>query len=366
MKFVEDNVETIQAKNITRAEAELGRKLYPGDQERVRIGLTSYIQSLVGAAVNFSVNQCRLRDAEGESLDALAELHGITRKPAEHARTTLRFSLAAPRQSVTSIPEGTRATVIGSGIAFASIESAEIAIGDTYVDVIAEADIAGPSANGYLAGEIDQLVDIVSFIAEVSNQTPSADGSDPETDEHFRERIREAPEAYSTAGSEGAYKAMVRASRADADGISIHSPAPRELDIYVTLTNGVIPASETLAEIADYLNDDYRRPMSDVVRINAPTPVQYTVAFSYWINRTDQARVSEIQAAIDAAVIDYILWQRSEIGRDVNPSELTRRLMNAGALRVAITAPVYAALDYSQLAVINGAPAITYEGLSDQ
>ena len=46
-----------------------------------------------------------------------------------------------------------------------------------------------------------------------------------------------------------------------------------------------------------------------------------------------------------------MLWQKSKLGRDVNPSELIRRIMDAGAKRVVVTAPAYAVVSETQVAV---------------
>lgn len=366
ISFIETDAQTIAAENHARLETELGRKLYPGDPVR-NLGLAlSYIQALFAGAANDAANQSFLEHARGDSLDALGVLVGVTRRSAEAARTTLRFSLAAARAEPTLIPRGIRATVQASAVYFATIEAAEIPAGDTYVDVIGEATEAGPGANGYLVGEINTLVDAVQFVTAVTNTTASSDGSDAEDDESLRERIREAPTRFSVGGPEDAYITLTKDARADVESVSINSPSPRVIDVYFTLTGGALPAPETIAEVEAYLNDKYRRPMSDVVQVHAPTPVNYTVNITYYISSADSARAGEIQAAVAAAVADFVAWQRAAIGRDVNPSELIRKVMDAGALRVTVTAPIYAELNYSQLAVINGAATITYGGLDDE
>lgn len=366
IKFVEDDAATIAAENIVALQQEMGRALATGDPVRVLSLGFSYLQAVVSAAVNFSANQSFIDYAAGVALDAHGANCGVTRRPAEAARTTLRFSIAAAREDVVLIPRGTRATAPASALYFAAIDDVEIPAGDTYVDVIAEATVLGPTANGMLVGEISELVDQPQWVTGVVNQTPSADGSEAEDDESLRQRIREAPASYSVAGPEDAYKAQARAARADIDDVAVNSPEPRVIDVYFTLTGGVLPAPETIAEVLAYLNGEYRRPMSDLVQVQAPTPVEYTVDISYEIGSADEARAAEIQAAVTAAVTSYISWQRAKIGRDVNPSELHRRVMNAGALNCVVTAPVDAELDYSELAVINGDPTINFGGIVDE
>jgi phage-related baseplate assembly protein len=255
--------------------------------------------------------------------------------------------------------------VQGSGKLFSTIEAVEIPAGDTSIDVIAEASELGTACNGYLVGEINTLVDSIPFITAVTNISPSSDGSEKEDLASLKERIREAPTRFSVGGPEDAYKTLTKDARADVESVEINSPSPRVIDIYFTLTGGAIPASETIAEVLAYLNGKYRRPMSDLVQVHAPTPVEYTIEFSYTIATADAARAADIQAAVLEAVNDYIVWQKAVIGRDVNQSELNRRIMNAGALRVTMVTPVYAELDYSEIAVLNGAAVINYGGLED-
>jgi phage-related baseplate assembly protein len=366
VQFVETDAGAIAGANVQTAAIMAGRDLYQGDPLRMLTLGLSYVQAVFAGKVNHAANQSFLDYAEGESLDALGALLAVTRRPAEAARCTLRFSLGAAREEITLIPQGTRATVAASGVYWATIESVEIAAGATYADVIAEATVAGPSANGYLVGEINALVDPVAFVATVANTSASSDGSEAEDDESMRERIREAPTRFSVAGPEDAYITLTKDSRADVDSVSINSPSPRVIDVYFTLTGGALPAAETVAEVLAYLSDRYRRPMSDVVQVHAPTATTYAVDITYYISNADAARSAEIQVAVTAAVADYVAWQRAQIGRDVNPSELVRRVQQAGALRVDVTAPAYAELDYAHLAVLDGDAVVTVGGLDDE
>ena len=67
---------------------------------------------------------------------------------------------------------------------------------------------------------------------------------------------------------------------------------------------------------------------------------------------------------ISTAVQDFITWQTTEIGRDLNPSELIRRVREAGAKRVELEAPEFARITETQVAQL-GTKAVTYGGLED-
>ena len=71
-----------------------------------------------------------------------------------------------------------------------------------------------------------------------------------------------------------------------------------------------------------------------------------------------------IQAAVAQAVEDYKTWQRT-IGRDINPSKLVALIMEAGAKRVAVTAPTYTAVAATKVSALQGEAVISYGGLED-
>lgn len=85
---------------------------------------------------------------------------------------------------------------------------------------------------------------------------------------------------------------------------------------------------------------------------------------TYYINRSDSARAVAIQAAVAQAVEEYKTWQRT-IGRDVNPSQLAAMVMEAGAKRVTVTAPTFAAVAATKVAALAGSATVTYGGLED-
>lgn len=362
LTYLPDDVATIQAEVAAALQAYLGRTLQPIDPLR-RVGdVLAMIQAQALSAVNGALNQTLVASASGEYLAALGVMFGIARLPAEAATCTVRASLAAARGGVTAIPAGTRVTAGSSGLYFATVAYAEIPAGQTSVDVVAACETPGPEGNGCLPGELTTLVDAVPYVAAVTNLTASAGGAAAEDDQSLRARILLAPAAFGN-GSEDSYTAMTAGARADIADICVTSPAPREVAIYVTLTDGALPSAEVLAEIADYVADPGRRAMSDLVTVQAPAPVSYTVELTYYLHRSDAARTATIAAAVDEAVDAYLRWQRAAIGRDVNPSELVAQVKAAGAWRVDVAAPSAATVGVGELAVCSGTPAITYGGL---
>lgn len=306
-----------------------------------------------------------LKTSTGDALDALAALVGLTRKEANRATATVRFTLSEAQSGATAIPTGTRVKS-EDGKYFNTVEYGEIAAGETYTDVVVQAEEAGAGSNGILSGGIKILVDPIAYVASVSNTTPSTGGLDAEDDDSLTRRIYLAPSVYSCAGPRDAYEYYAREWRGDVADVRIVSPLPDEVNIYFVIEdeNGLrVPNSTELAAMAAYLDDETIRPLCDKVTALAPDEVEYAITVKYWIAESDQRSVSEIQSRIAAAVADFQTWQR-KLGRDINPTELIARLREAGAKRVTLTAPVDTVIDTTELPKCTGATA-TYGGLED-
>ena len=308
--------------------------------------------------------QSILKYSYSDFLDNLAIFKGVTRNPATPATTTLRFTLSAERDTATGIPQGTRVSTAGA-IYFATDVYAEIPAGSTTVDVPATCTVAGTDGNGFAAGELATIVDPIPYVASVTNTTATEGGAEIESDDDLAERVFLAPGAYSTAGPEDGYLYHAKAySAAIGDVVATSNQAAGTVDIVFIMADGSTPGEEMIEGLEGYLQGKTIRPMTDLVRVAAPQEVTYTINLTYYINRSDSAKAVTIQAAVAQAVADYQTWQRA-IGRDINPSQLVRMVMDAGAKRVTVTAPTYTAVDATRVSALQGDAVISYGGLED-
>ena len=286
---------------------------------------------------------------------------------AEPTRATaaVRFTLSEERGSVTAIPAGTRVKT-EDGKYFNPLQYAEIKAGETWADVVAQAEEAGAGSDGLMAGSIKILVDPIPYIASVSNTTASTGGLDTEDDDSLTRRIYLSPSVYSCAGPRDAYEFYAREWRGDVADVRTDSPEPDKVNIYFVIEDGEglrLPNDTELAGMKAYMSAETMRPLCDQVECLAPEEVEYSIAFTYWIAESDQKAVSEIQSRVAAAVTDFQTWQR-KLGRDINPTELIARLREAGAKRVKLTAPEDIAVDKTELPKCTGTTA-DYGGLED-
>lgn len=368
IQFVDTDPMAIETGIITLYESISGRTLAPGDP--VRLFLLSVAALIIQqrALLNYAAQQNLLRYAEGPYLDNLGALVETPRLTASPALTTVRFTLSAVQPDAILIPAGVRLTTPAGEVFFATREVAEISAGDLTADILCVCLQAGTIGNGFLPGQINVLVDPQPFVASVSNQTESSGGADVETDDPYRGRIHTSPERFSVAGPSGAYEYWARTANPNILDVRVHSPAATEVEILVLMAGGELPDSNILDAVDAVVNDRSIRPLTDQVTVAAPDVINYTIDIEYWIDAENTTEAIAIQAAVERAVEAYVLWQKSRIGRNVNPSELVRLVMNAGARRVVVTEPTYTVLDDTEIAIIDDPDSeitVTYGGIED-
>lgn len=304
-----------------------------------------------------------LKYSKEDYLEGIGALVGTTRIPASAARAVIQITLSAEREQETIIPGGTRVSP-ESNVYFATSSDVVIPAGETTAQVTAACTETGEIGNGYAIGEINQIVDPVAYVASMVNISASAGGSDIETDDSLRERIFEAPESYSCAGSEGAYIYHAKSVNSAVIDAEAYSPEPGVVQVVVLLTGGVIPENVVTGEIQDALSAKTKRPLTDCLVVTPPEAVSYDIDIKYWIY--EDADPSEVSAAVYAAIAEYKLWQRTKLGRDINPDEITDRLKAiSGVKRLEIASPVFTKLSKVQVAQ-DGRTRISMEGSEEE
>jgi len=337
-------------------------ELGSADPRRHLLMVMAYFGAHLGAVIDATAKAGLLKYATGAQLDNLGAMKRTLRRQAVAASARLRFSMAAPRSSATPIPGGTRVTN-GAGVYFATDTYTEIPAGETAVEVDASATVAGAEANGCAAGSLKTIVDLVPYVPDVTNLEPSAGGADIQNDDDYTRAIYNAPAAYSVAGPTEAYEYHARQSRADIEEVRAYTPQPGHVNVVFTLNGGVLPGEADCADMAAYLSEDTIRPLTDNVHAMAPHTLRYNISMTYYIESGNAAQAVAIQAAVNAAVQAYIVWQR-RIGRDITPSKLIQLVMAAGAKRVSVLAPQYTKVTEYDLAVC-GEQGVIYGGLED-
>ncbi|RNB63310.1 baseplate J/gp47 family protein [Brevibacillus centrosporus] len=363
--FISVDAEKITNDIISVYEGLADRTLYPGDP--IRLFLTALAQLIIQQRVliNETGKQNLLRYANGDNLDHLGAGSNVTRLESAASRSTQQFVLSTVLTTTVVIPAGTRVgPQAGGTVFFETIDTLEISPGSLSGMVEIICTTPGESGNGYLPGQINVLIDPIPYIQNVSNVTTSSGGTDRESDDAYRERIHIAPESFSTAGPEGAYEYFAMSASPLIVDVSVRETSPGVVEIRPLLKDGGLPGQEILDLVLETCSDRKVRPLTDNVQAFVPEQVPYDLNVTYWIGKSNSSMVATIQSNVEQAIKNYKLWQCSKQGRDIDPSELTTRVKNAGAKRVMVTAPIYQSVERYQVAKLN-TENITYGGLED-
>lgn len=372
VSFAEKAADAVLSDLVAGYEAAAGRRLYPGDPVRLFLATIAYELAYQRSLIDYTGKMNLLAYATGDYLDQIGAMLGVTRLPAAHAVCTVRFLLQEARSQDTLIPEGTRVSD-GGNVYFATAEAAVVSAGSLFADVQCLCTEAGSVGGGIAAGELNVLVDPIAYVVSVSNISAASGGADTEGDENLRERIRLAPESFSVAGPYGAYEFYARSAHQDIIDVAVMGPErtdgtyrvePGEVHVFPLMAGGVLPSQDILNIVSAVLNDEKVRPLTDTVIVLSPEILNYQLSLTYYIDRKDAAVALSIQQAVENSVAEFIVWQRERLGRDVNVSELVRRVMEAGAKRVAVSSPEFTVTRANVVAVCTSS-AVTFGGLED-
>lgn len=353
--------------------------LYPGDERRI---YTDVIAALYIQKYNYINEQTRqrfLRYAKAETLDAIGEGVECPRLQSQKSVSVERFHLTNELLANVVIPAGTRVTGDNTKY-FATKSVGIIEAGKTYVDIPIEATEGGSAYNGFTKGQLNTLVDIVPYIAEVENLTETSGGDEgepyPQSEKHpegdngagdnkYRERIRLALSAVSTAGPEYSYEYLAKSADASITDVKVTSPSPGVVKLVVMCKNGTVATEELLQKVLEKVNQKRNRPLTDKVIAESVKIQQYDIEFKYYTTPEEEnTAVIEVEGE-DGAVERYNSWQCGKIGRAINPDRIRSEVLKnenkpEGADRIEIVKPVYTEISEDTVAKWSGVSKITH------
>ncbi len=270
-------------------------------------------------------------------LDYLGELVGVTRLEALPAKTTIRFTLAAPQVFDVVVPAGTEVESKDGDVVFTTDYNLTIKAGDVSGDMAATATTAGVVGNGYIAGEVTDLLQPVPYVSSAANVTTTSAGAEIEEDDNMRERIKEAPESWTNAGSKGAYRFFTRSAHPQIIDVTVTSPAAAVVNVYPLMSYG-LPSQEVLDLVEAALNDEKVRPLTDQVHAVAPTRVDFAIAAA--VTLYDWADTASVLSAIDVALARYQADLQKKLGKDIVLTQIITAINGVdGVYKTQLTAP---------------------------
>ncbi len=158
-----------------------------------------------------------------------------------------------------------------------------------------------------------------------------------ESDERLRRRAQMALEGISVAGPEGAYKFHAMSSHPHVKDAGVDSPSPGVVRVTLLSTEGDgTPTPELLAAVAQALNAQDVRPLTDTVITQAAQVLTYPVRATL-VTYPGPAASSVLQAA--RAALQAYVQERQQLGHDITRSAIFACLHQPGVQNVQLHAP---------------------------
>lgn len=312
--FINRNSETITNEWIKLYEEKSGKTLQPAQIERLMVDVGAYRETVLRMKIQETAKQNLLSYAPLEILEHIGEPLGVTKLLANSAKTTLKFSVEKPLDFDFRISKGTEIETKDGLFIFQTTSDTILKTGELSVEVESVCETAGAGGNNYIIGSINNLITPLSYISTVENTTISSGGADDEDADSLRERIRQAPEKFSNAGSRGAYRYHTLSAHQSITDVAIKSPTPGVVNIY-PLTSLGNPTKEVLDIVQAYLSDDKIRPLTDLVQVLSPEEKIFTIkATLYLYKDADQESVLK---TIEEKLKEYKKTLSEKLGKNV-------------------------------------------------
>jgi phage-related baseplate assembly protein len=338
--FIEIDPAANEASLIARYEEKTGKTLYPAQVERLFIDQVAYSETRLQMAIQSAGEQLLVRYAKGPILEYLGELVATPKLLASPARCTLRFTMPVAVQQPLLIRAGTRVSTQDAKLAFLTDQDAVIPAGQTQVSVTSTCLTVGVLGNGWAVGQISSIANSPAEGLVATNINVTAEGAEDEEDDRYRERIILAPEAFSNAGSRGAYRYHALAVHQSIIDVAVYGPDEGQPDGHVALfplTITGLPSDDLLQRVKGQVSGEKLRPLCDTVHAYAPTEVSYQIKAR--ITFYDAASRDESMKAAKAAAEKYAAERRAGLGRDLVQEQLTALLQVNGVYRADLELP---------------------------
>jgi phage-related baseplate assembly protein len=320
----------------------LGRELHPAQVEQMMLQFIVYREVLLRNRFNAAMSQMLFQFSTAPVLDYIAGLVAVERLSEARSGCTVKFTLITGHGNVI-IPKGTRVATSDGNIIFATLEEGLIAPNDDDIDLSVLAEIPGKNGNNYAPGSVNKILDPLAFVSSVGNINTTGGGSDMETDEQLRERIRLAPSQYSSAGSRSSYLFYAKSANPLITDVSVSSPRAGTVQIVPLIETDEIlnPKDGTLdqviKDIKNACNAENVRPLTDNVEVCPPTKKCYNIKVN--ITLYEGADSNEVKEAITAALKEYSQVKRKRLSQDIIRSHIAQACLLPQVLDVEVVLP---------------------------
>lgn len=361
--FIDRDATAITNEWIALYEAETGKTLKDAQIERILIDIGSYRENLAHIKIQEAAKSNLLNYAPLDILKHLGDRADVPILEAKYSKAKFIFILEQVQNFDIIIPPETQIESNDGKYIFETIDGLIIKANELSVEGYAICTTAGVLTNGYEIGSITNLIKPLGYVLTVKNSTVTSGGQDEESADNYRERIRQAPESYSNAGSKGAYKFHTLSVDQSIIDVAVISPSAGVVEIY-PLVDADTPSDELIATVQEYLSDDKIRPLTDHVIVKKPESVDFSITAK--LTLYSYADLTCVQTAVKEGLNSYKTTLKSKLNKDIVPNQIIA-ILNAiyGVYNVELTSPEYKTVEMNQWANLQEIN-ISYEGEVDE
>ncbi len=280
-----------------------------------------------------SIEQGYSDTATGEYLERIAALIGCIRVQGVKAAGTIRLSAENAPASDIYVPEGTRvSTVTGTGgikYVFLTVTDCILQAGNTYVDVIAEAEEVGSDYN-VSASSVIIIETPIQGINYCTNTAAMTGGTDTETDDQLRTRIP----LYLAGLKRGTKESLESAARSISgiiDALVEDGATAGTATVIVAGDGGTV--TEQMLDDVEEICEEYKGAGIQLT-VSAATNVDVDCTFNLYL--MPEAISETVKAAAENAVKDYLdglgIGETAKLSQVISLIMLTDGVNNAKAI----------------------------------
>lgn len=335
-EFIDRNPETIIAEMKAYYESLVGKTLEPAQVETLVINAFAYRELLVRNQIQDAALQNLVAFARFPMLDHLGELVGVVRLPSASAFTTIQLTLVEGHGDIV-VPNGLRVQTTDGRVVFQLIEDTPVATGVNSVLVTAISQTPGAPGNDYAIGTISVILDPQAYLSAAANTTVSEGGSDEESDDQLRDRIKLAPNSFSVAGPYKAYEFWAKSASPLIIDVAVTNPVPGTVEVFPLVEDLSTTPTEILDAVYAVLNADRIRPLNDTVIVTSPTAVN--TAITVGLILYEGAVQSDILPIVQSNLQAFKDGRRKLLGQDVVIDQIKALCVIDGVYKANVTVP---------------------------